>query len=249
MQYSLFNIHRKMFHMFGLVIPVMFFLNIYDYFNFNLFREDTRSLMFYMLSFLCLILIVIEILRFNFSWARDMFIQVAGGMLKKEELHKINGSIPFFLANTILVGFFSREIAVLSMLFLLVGDTCAAYFGSKYGRNRIWNQKSIEGALGGTVGSILAGIVFLIYITLFDASNKDLKLWDHSGIKITSWVILITGSLAAFSIEIISSYGLLDDNLTLPVGSAILMSVLLALTRDMPIWFYFYPIEQLLIPL
>lgn len=64
--------------------------------------------------------------------------------------------MPYILALCLVVGFFPRDIAILSILFLTFGDPAAALVGGKYGTIRFYNGKSLQGALGGIAGAYLA---------------------------------------------------------------------------------------------
>ncbi|RME88260.1 MAG: hypothetical protein D6767_10470 [Candidatus Hydrogenedentota bacterium] len=218
-----FNKHRKIYHLFGLLIPLIFYFNTFDYLFTTSFKETTRSISFYILLGLNIFLWIVEILRFNFEWWQDLFIKTAGKLLKEKEYTKIHSSVPFLLSNMLVVGFMPKELAVLSIAFLLIGDPVAAYVGEHYGSIRFKNGKSIQGMLGGMTSAFLAGLFFLLLVTLWLDPKSPFVLWNENGLNGIAWMVLVAGSISAFLFELISGHGLLDDNMTIPLGSSFVM--------------------------
>ena len=143
------------------------------------------------------------------------------------------------------MGFFPKEIAILSILFLTFGDPAAALVGGKYGTIRFYNGKSLQGTLGGMGGALIAGLIFLLLISAAHV-NSDYVLWDNHGIRLENWVTLIVGSIVALLIEFVSHEGFLDDNLTIPVGASLLMIGAHSLLSGHSLTTYFYHISDLL---
>ena len=242
-----FNISRKIFHGSGIFIPLIFLTNCLDFTGIQWFEENTRSVLFYLLGVFSLFIIILEILRFNIAAVQRLFVRFLSPLLKKNEFDQINGSVAFFLANTILVGFFPKELAVISMIFLLFGDPAAAYFGSRYGKTLFWNGKSLEGSLAGVTASIIIGLLFLSGITIFGYSeNHFVYLWAGNNINYGLLFSLIAGAVAAFIIEAVSVQGILDDNLLMPLGSSLVMMAALNLFTQYQVEFYSW--SKLLIP-
>lgn len=217
-----FNYARKLFHLLGLVIPVGYFFTWLDPISPWRFKETTRALIFWITGIITVFFLLIEFLRFRWQFWQDLFVKVAGPMLKGKEMDKMHGSVPYILALCIVVGFFPRDIAILSILFLTFGDPAAALVGGKYGTIRFYNGKSLQGTLGGVGGAFLAGLIFLSIISAAGVTS-DYLLWDNHGIRVENWVMLFIGAIAALLIEFVSHEGLLDDNLTIPVGASLLM--------------------------
>ena len=217
-----------------------------------IFEDNTRSILFYLLAIYSIILIIVEIIRFRVSAIQSFFVKLMGPLLKKNEIEKINGSIPFVLANAILVGFFPRELAIIAMVFLLFGDSAAAYFGIRYGKTRFWNGKSLEGSLAGILASIILGFIFLIVVTHYSyVNNPVFSLWVNNGLNHVeiNYVLcfsVIVGAVVAFIFEAISIQGILDDNFLMPVGAAGIMMMLLNLFQGNSIGFY--SLSKLLVP-
>lgn len=240
-----FNYVRKMFHLVGLFIPIAYFFHILDGISPWVFKETTRALIFWLTGSVTVIFLFIEFMRFRFPAWQNLFVKVAGKMLKGKELDKMHGSVPYVLALCIVVGFFPRDIAILSILFLTFGDPAAAFFGGKFGTIRFYNGKSLQGTLGGMAGAFIAGLVFLTLLSTAQA-HSDYLLWDNHGIRMENWLTLGVGAIAALLIEFVSHEGFLDDNLTIPVGASLVMICTHALATSFSFASYFYPIAYLI---
>ncbi len=240
-----FNYARKLFHLIGLVIPIGYFFTWLDPISPWQFKETTRSLIFWITGIITIFFLFIEFMRFRFASWQNLFVKVAGPMLKGKEMNKMHGSVPYILALCLVVGFFPRDIAILSILFLTFGDPAAALVGGKYGTIRFYNGKSLQGTLGGIAGAFIAGLAFLILISAFGVTS-DYLLWDNQGVRLENWLMLFIGSVVALLIEFVSHEGLLDDNLTIPVGASLLMIGTHALFAGQNLATYFNPIGPLI---
>ncbi len=242
-----FNYARKAFHLLGLFIPLGYFFTWLDPISPWVFKETTRSLIFWVTGIITVLFLIIELLRFNFKFWQDLFVKVVGPMLKGKELDKMHGSVPYILALCLVIGFFPRDIAILSILFLTFGDPAAALVGGKYGTIRFYNGKSLQGTLGGMAGAFLAGLLYLVVLSAFGAVS-DYVLWDTYGIRLENWLMLFVGAVAALLIEFVSHEGFLDDNLTIPMGASLVMIGTHLLTTGHTWAVYFYDWRALLFP-
>lgn len=104
------------------------------------------------------------------------------------------------------------QYAVLGVLVMTWGDGLAALIGQQFGQHRytVWGiQKSWEGSLG------MAGVSYIVSaLILLSAQGNIWQTWLVSGV-----VALMAAGLEAFS-----KYGV--DNITVPVGSAVIGYVL-----------------------
>ncbi len=244
-----FLFRRKIFHSTALVIPFCLFFDVFEMGNMNLFQDNNRSIGFYILIGLVIFAFTLDSLRLKFPAIQKKYVQYFKNLMKSSEHHSYSSIPQFLFANAILVGFFPKEIAVLAMLFLILGDPFAAYIGSKYGRKRLFNNKSLEGALGGIILSFLIGTIFLAFVSGSAEYHSELSLWDSSGIKLYPLIILGIGSISAFILEAFSLDGILDDNLLLPLGSGIVMVFVLSFMNNNSFFYYFYPFLKLVTPL
>jgi dolichol kinase len=104
---------------------------------------------------------------------------------------------PIFLASGIILALilFPRNIAYASIAILAIGDPTAAYIGGKFGQRRV-GRRSWEGFAAGTCAAFIP-TVFII-----------------------SPILGAIGSVVGMLLELT---GVLDDNLTIPLGSGVAM--------------------------
>ncbi len=124
-------------------------------------------------------------------------------LIRQTETNRLNGSTFLLLAFFIVIYFFSRPVAVTAMLFLSLGDAAAELGGKNFGRMKIF-ERSLEGSLS----------FFLVAFTVAFALLGDFR-------------VAVFGALAGALVELFSFD--LDDNLTVPIGSALAISSALVL--------------------
>ncbi len=230
-----FNFLRKVWHILGLIIPISLYFDLFS--GYLGLLHATRAIIVSYLGFFLLLLLVVEAFRLNFTPFENFFFRYFGFLMKESERKRFNGTVPYFLANFIVVLFFSPEIAVLSILFLVVGDPTAAYVGSKYGKNRFYNGKSREGIIGFSLAAFLVGIIVLYLITI---SHPDslFSLIKNSSFQFYPIIIVAFGVVSSCLTEFFSgttAKGLIDDNLLIPIVGALTLSVGIALITGVPI--------------
>ena len=221
-----FNYYRKLWHLVGLIIPVLFYL---DPFNGALGLEHaSRAIVFSILFLNTVLLSIIEVLRLNFQSINENFWTYFGKLMKEQEKGRITATLPYILSNAFVVAFFPAELACLSMCFLLIGDPSAAFFGSKYGKFRFKNGKSRAGVVAFIGASFVSGLLLML---LFANSNGNpfYALYANNALNHIGIIIMLAGVLSAAAAEFYSGHawnGFLDDNLTIPFASSIVMVVL-----------------------
>ncbi len=106
---------------------------------------------------------------------------------------------PIYLAVGVVLSLlaFPKNIAYASITIVAVGDPVASYVGRKLGRIHV-RQKTLEGFAGGLIVSFAAAL-----------------LWAPPHIA-------LAGSAAGMLLELL---GLLDDNLTIPIGAGSAMLI------------------------
>ena len=95
---------------------------------------------------------------------------------------------------------FPRDVVILSLIFLGLGDPIASIFGIIYGKNKI-GSKSLEGSIAAFIACSLASVIYFVANDFFD--HRIFLAVPLSGL----W-----GALA----ELVD-IKYLDDNFTLPV--------------------------------
>jgi glycerol-3-phosphate acyltransferase PlsY len=125
-------------------------------------------------------------------------MEIFSEFIRRTETNKFNGSTFLCLAFFLVIFCFSRNVAITAMFFLSLGDAAAELGGKNFGRLKYFG-KSLEG----TFAFFL--VAFLIAYVLFD-----------------QWQIALIGAVAGALVELLSFE--LDDNLTVPIGSAFALS-------------------------
>ncbi len=220
-----FNYKRKLFHLLGFILPSLYYFDVFKD-SFGLINAS-RAIIFSILMLQVILLSLTEILRFNNENFKTWFYSNFGMIMKEEEQNRMNATIPYLLANAIVVLFFPAEIFFISVGFLLIGDPVAAYFGSKYGKYRFYNGKSLIGILAFIFASIFVGLIFMIIFSTDSASFFSISLNGEFNYKVFL-SICFSGIIAALA-EFFSGHGLmgfLDDNLMIPIASAFSLSIL-----------------------
>ena len=185
------EVRRKILHLSNSIIPLGYYFIIQD--------KTTILPILIILTVLCL---TIDFLRSKVECLKTIFHYFFSSMLRHHELNgKITGASWVLVGSTLTVFFFDKDIAILALLFMSIGDTFAALVGQKYGKYRIGN-KTFEGFIGGFSVCILTSFFF----------------------PTISWINKFLGSLAASLIEL--SPINIDDNLTIPIGAGTLMTIL-----------------------
>ena len=123
--------------------------------------------------------------------------------LKLGEQRSLSGAFYFLAGTLISTAAFDRQIAAASILFLTWADPAASLTGRILGRTHLWNDKTLEGSLA------CLWACALVAVALF-----------FSGTITQAWV-LVAGVVSTTVLEALPWP--LDDNLSLPVGSAVVM--------------------------
>lgn len=146
----------------------------------------------------------LEIARLRFPFLGKCFVRLFGTLLRLEEGRRLTGSSYFLIGCLITAVAFPREIAALAILFLSLGDPAATVIGVWKGRIR-HGSRSVEGDLACLVVCLLvAGIAAAV----------------PGG---PPFSIGVAGAVAATFFQTVQLR--VNDNLTIPLGSAAAMAV------------------------
>ena len=141
----------------------------------------------------------------------------------------MNGVIPYMLSNAFIVSFFPSQVIFLSMAYLLIGDPVAAYYGSKYGKYRFSNGKSLVGVIAFIIASTFSGLL-LMYLFQSTYNDSLLSLYNQNNLNYSGIGIVFIGAVVAGIAEFLSGHawkGFLEDNLLIPVVSSLTLSGLI----------------------
>lgn len=150
----------------------------------------------------------VDVLRQRFPALNEKLLEWFRPIMREYEEKGLAGTSYLLTGVTLVTFLFPREVVLLTLLFLAFADPVASIVGIKYGRTKIFGHKSLEGTF--------AAFAICTGITFFYLSNHHLLL-PHLVV-----VSLLAGLLGAAA-ELIP-IGKLDDNLTLPLLSALGLS-------------------------
>ncbi len=152
------------------------------------------------------IMTVVEILRRFIKGAWKVMVEHSHGILKLEEARTFVGTTSFLIAVFIVIAAFDKSIAITAIVFLTFGDAMATIVGMKIGRIRTFMGKTLEGSIAFFVTCVVLGYLLSLTPRLY-----------------LSWPLILWGAAAATVIEMLPLR--LDDNLTVGIGTAIVMQI------------------------
>ncbi|MEJ2354309.1 MAG: hypothetical protein P8Y62_00140 [candidate division WOR-3 bacterium] len=176
----------------GIVFPVLY------YFTPN--KIIVEMLLLYLLG----IMTTLEVMRYISPNLWRTIAEHSKGILKVRQ-GMITGTTALLIANIIVIAFFNKQVAIVSLVYMLFGDTASAIIGTKYGKVKM-GDKTLEGSLAFFITVMVIALLF--------------SQW--SGIRI-HLIILIFGAIAATITEALPIE--INDNLTVALAAAIIMQI------------------------
>ncbi|KAK9379123.1 cytidylyltransferase family-domain-containing protein [Kockiozyma suomiensis] len=172
------------------------------------------------------IIVSLDLLRFRSKKFSEYYITGFGFLMRESEVDKWNGIVFYLLGLIIVFILFPKDISVLAVLLLSWSDTAASSFGRAYGHltPKLFRNKSLAGSFAAFCCGVIAS--YLLYGIIFPRTPElianDVLAWrpDTSSLSLTTLCIL-SGFIGATA-EAVDLWGI-DDNLTIPVISAIFM--------------------------
>jgi dolichol kinase len=163
------------------------------------FFPHKDTIFIYVLSILVCSILFFDILRLSNTFINSLVFKYLRHFFIDREKDKINSAAYYFTGVLACIYFFPVEVAVSSILFLSFGDTAASIVGTHLGKHKLVGKKSLEGSLACFVTCFLLAILFLpLKISLIGAfvgTIAELLPWN------------------------------LDDNITIPVFSGLVMTL------------------------
>jgi len=193
------TLKRGLFHTFGvLTIPIA-----------ALFLPKTILLI--SLGAAIFIFLAFELTRLKVPGVNRWFLSVFKPLLRGEEASRLTGTGYTLVGALIAFLVFPRDIAVVAVSFLAVGDAMATMVGKWIGRTRLPGKgktgkgKTLEGSLACFISCLIVG--FICYF---------------AGLDVGLLAILV-GALGATVAEAIPLPRPLNDNLTIPLFAGLVM--------------------------
>jgi diacylglycerol kinase (CTP) len=145
----------------------------------------------------------VDIFRHRFTALNDFLIHFFRPVLRVNEVNRLAGTT-YLLIGVMLVTFLlPRPIVSLTLLFLAFADPFASFIGIRYGKDKIFGQKTIQGFVAAYLACFFCCLVFLYSTNI-----------PQDRLIVFSLIAGLVGALA----ELVP-VGNLDDNLTMPVLS------------------------------
>ena len=139
----------------------------------------------------------------------DKLSKLFGPIMRKSELFGFSG-LPFYaLGTAFALLLYDKEIAVLSILYLIFADPVASIVGAYFGKDRLLPNKSLQGTIACFTTCLIIGVTYLLTIGV---NSPNIILFAFLGAIIGA----LSEMLGAFNI---------DDNLTIPVVSGAALTV------------------------
>ncbi len=186
---------RKLIHLFSLSIPTIYYF-------------IPKSVAIIILSSLTVFALVIDLARYFHPEVGKIFYKIFGFLLRKHEVdHKkknLNGATYVLISALLGVIIFPKVIFITAFAILIISDTSAALIGRKFGK-KPFLRKSFEGTLAFFISATI--------VILFTPKLTD------------SFAEYLIGFIAAFIGAIVEnlSYGIADDNLSIPLSVGFVM--------------------------
>ena len=130
-------------------------------------------------------------------------------MYRDREAGQLSSITLFLVAALLLFVVFPPATASLALVFLTIGDLSGKLMGLRFGRHELLAGRTLEGTIGFVVGASLAGYVIA-------------RAMGEPGL-----LVMLGGAAGAAAIELITMG--IDDNLTVGLGSAGLITLFLLL--------------------
>lgn len=141
------------------------------------------------LTAMLLILLEVEYVRLEI---RPKIPQMLA-LLRRRERNNVTGTVFFIIGTIIAFGVFDYSVAMLALLLTVFGDLSSALVGIKWGKRKIFHNKTLEGFLAGLTVNLMVGLLFMTNLP----------------------IVFIPMALVASFVELTTNK--LDDNLTVPL--------------------------------
>jgi len=151
-----------------------------------------------------------EIARLNNARVNRWMASHLRVILKEEERFRPIGTTYFLIASLAAFLFFDKYVAITSLLFVSIGDLVATVIGEEYGRQVLFNNKTLEGSLACLASCLLVGMLL---------SRISPSMAPE---------VAMVGAVSATIVELLPIP--IDDNLTVPLISGGIMTLIISIS-------------------
>jgi glycerol-3-phosphate acyltransferase PlsY len=124
-----------------------------------------KNIMLWVIGVIGLGFLALDLVRLFDERVNIFFFKHATKVFKKREESRFSSMTLFFLSMFFTVLLFNKYVAITSIVFLIFGDLFAKFFGSEYGKIKLWN-KTLEGSIAFFCVCLLAGYLLWPYVNL-----------------------------------------------------------------------------------
>jgi glycerol-3-phosphate acyltransferase PlsY len=156
------------------------------------------------------VFVVWEIARLNNASVNRWMASHLGVILKNEERYRPTGTTCLLISSLAVFFLFDKYVAITSLLFVSIGDLVATVIGEEYGRQVLFNNKTLEGSLACLVSCLLVGM-------LLSRISPSMAL-----------EVAMVGAVSATIVELLPIP--IDDNLTVPLISGGIMTLIISIS-------------------
>ena len=187
------EILRKLTHTGAISVPIVYYFT-------------SQRLILTLLAGAFAISLLIDLLRFfGHDKSKGFIYRYLGLIIRPHEKANFTGATYILASSILTILIFDKSIAILAIVFAVVGDTAGAIVGRIWGRIKFRN-KTLEGSTSFFVACCIVALLV-------------------SGIP---WWVKIAGAFTATIVEAFTFY--VDDNLTVPLISGTLMQLIVGQT-------------------
>lgn len=154
---------------------------------------------------------VIEVLRLRDErFSREIIEHpLFGRMIRPRELRRVSGAFWFVLGVALTIALFPKAAVEVACLAFGFGDAASAVVGRRYGTVRLGGGRTLQGSLAFVVAAFVAVLLF------------RMALYGGGAATALPWA-LVAAALGA-AVELVSVR--VDDNLTVPLSTAALLTL------------------------
>lgn len=187
------HIYRKLWHITGVLL--IFFL-------YHIMSIKASKIAIIVVTIL---FVFIDFIRKKNAQINSFFVFIFKPIIRKNEINGMAGTTYLFMGVMTVILFYHPFVTSLSLLFLAFADPFASFIGIKYGKDKIFGDKTMQGFIAAMLICFLLTVGYLFY---YDFSMERILL-----------ISLISGVLGAVT-ELVP-VGKIDDNFTIPVLSGL----------------------------
>lgn len=183
------ELKRKAIHIFSTVIPILYLIT-------------SKEFIVIFVGIGTVFMILIDFLKSGNNIINRIYKKYLFDILRNDEKQfdkiKITGGTYYALGILLSLIFFTKEIAILSILVMIWCDTFAAIIGIYLGKHKIFNHKTFEGS----ISFLICGFVIVFILNHYFPESIAIK----------------TGFVTVFVVTMIELYNTkFNDNIVLPL--------------------------------